>query len=336
MELEPLIFNSNKKFTQCGEEVKNNISRLYVKLYNIQINRHLGIPYVPLNLNKFLSPDYNQYAKFHLTPLLLDSNVNLDEILKFFNFKINNVASALQNFDSNNMWRASNIHMGALSLVKNLNLDILNNKAYKLIKKLDKTNFTSSSFKYSGSINRIAAFYHYIPYIDSMGIEISNNTLKILFNDLIKMQNELGSFCYPNGFSCIELDSVVTLAYLKKNGFNVDYLMENKLFNIQSLITDNGWELYGKGRGRIYDFLSLIMQGMSIQDFLWNFKKIFFDMQKTQFDNRNIELRSNANEVTLMSNYFALTTYKQIILSLEIENIKINQFESCGLSYVIK
>ena len=233
------------------------------------------------------------------------------------------------------MWYTSNIHMGALAALSIFKSDDLNSLALRLIQDLDNNSFTSTKWKYKGSINRIAAFYHYIPYIDTNNVEITERTKEVLFTDLKGLQNTMGSFCSPNGFSCIELDSVVVAAYLKKFGFDIEDLLKNKLFNHLSNF-DSGWPLYGFSSSYLNDIKEIFSSSGFIQDKLWNLKKIFIDIRKLQFDNGHAELVSSAHDKTLMSNYFGLVTYMQLVQALGItEKNNLKVFNSYGLSYVV-
>ena len=66
------------------------------------------------------------------------------------------------------------------------------------------------------------------------------------------------------------------------------------------------------------------------------YQKIFFDVEKLQYDNGHKGLVSNSYDVTLMSNYFGLITYLQLIHALEID-IKndIKKIKSYSLGYVV-
>lgn len=338
MEFKKIIFNSKTIFTENSNPVNEEIEILYLKCYNGLINKILNNN---ITLEKLIpgSPfidGLTDYNKFHISSLLIDLGYDLDIILNFLSINIDKSLNVLKVYDTTNMWYTSNIHMGALSIIsksKNKNSIEL---AAKMIKELDRTNFSSTKWKYKGSINRIAAFYHYVPFIDRHDIHISEETLSMLYEDLTYMQNSLGSFTYPNGFSCIELDSVVVLAFLKKKGYDVSKMLELKLFNSQCTLKENGWSLYSKGQNKLRSFIELCTNISSIQDFLWNAKKIFYDVEKLQYDNGHKGLVSNSSDVTLMSNYFGLITYIQLINSLDID-IKndIKKIKSYSLAYVV-
>ena len=219
--------------------------------------------------------DLTDYTKFHISSLLIDLGYDLEIVLKFLSINMDTYLNVLKVYDTSNMWYTSNIHMGALSIISKSENENSIKLATKMIEELDRTKFSSTKWRYRGSINRVASFYHYVPFIDRHDIKISEKTLSILYEDLTYMQNSLGSFTYPNGFSCIELDSVVVLAFLKKKGYDVTKMLELKLFNSQCTLKKNGWSLFSKGQNKFVSFLELFTNVSSIQDFLWNTKKYF-------------------------------------------------------------
>ena len=148
-----------------------------------------------------------------MSSLLIDLGYDLEIVLKFLSINMDTCLNVLKVYDTSNMWYTSNIHMGALSIISKSENENSIKLATKMIEELDRTKFSSTKWRYRGSINRVASFYHYVPFIDRHDIKISEETLSILYEDLTYMQNSLGSFTYPNGFSCIELDSVVVLAF---------------------------------------------------------------------------------------------------------------------------
>lgn len=338
MEFKKIIFNSNTNFTEINNSIKNEIEILYIKCYNGLINKLFdkNIKLEKLNVGSEYVENLSDYTKFHISSLLIDLGYDLSKILNFLSINIDNSLSVLKEFDKSNMWYTSNIHMGALSIISKSECKKSIEFASKMIKELDNINFTSEKWKYKGSINRIAAFYHYVPFIDRHNIFISEKTLSLLYNDLTCMQNSLGSFTFPNGFSCIELDSTIVLAFLKKRGFEVNTMLELKLFNSQCTFKKNGWSLFSKGQNKLESFIELVFNFHSIQDFLWNTKKIFFDIEKLQYDNGHKGLVSNSSDVTLMSNYFGLITYLQLIHALEIDlDFDIKKINSYSLAYVV-
>jgi hypothetical protein len=134
----------------------------------------------------------------------------------------------------------------------------------------------------------------------------------------------------------MELDSVVVAAYLKKFGFDTEGPLKRKLFNHLSNF-DNGWPLYGSSHGYYKQIRDILFGQSFTQDKLWNLKKILLDIRKPQYDNGHRELVSKFNDKTLMSNYFGLVTYIQIIQALKLEEKNnLSVFDSYGLSYVIK
>lgn len=325
---------SKRKFSKNGLPILDKQASLYVNLYRSVLHRHFGL----IRNIKLTKIDYNisEYTRFHLLPLMLDSGVKPVDALFFLDIDEEKIELALTNYSEDNLWHTSNIHMGALAAVSVLKKDHLFNLANQLIKNLDVKRFTSNNWKYKGCINRIATFYHYIPFIDRYNINICKRTKEILYKDLKALQNSLGSFCSPNGFSCIELDSVVVAAYLNKFSFDINEILKKKLFNHLSNF-DNGWPLYGFSYGYFNEIIDVFYSSSLIQDKLWNFKKIFFDIHKLQFDNGHKELASRANDKTLMSNYFGLITYIQLIKTLDIiEKNNLQIFDSHGLSYVIE
>ena len=324
---------SENRFTRNGLPISGNQESLYINLYRGVLHRHFEV-IRDTELIK-IDNDISEYTRFHLLPLLLDSGAKAEEALSFLQIDEEKIKSALTNYSEENMWYTSNVHMGALAAVSVLKRDNLNSLALQLIENLDRKCFTSTKWKYKGSINRIAAFYHYVPYIDTYNIKISERTKEILFTDLKGLQNTLGSFCSPNGFSCMELDSVVVAAYLKKFGLDTEDLLKNKLFNHLSNF-DSGWPLYGMSSGYLNEINDIFSSSVFIQDKLWNLKKIFFDIRKLQFDNGHAELVSKAHDKTLMSNYFGLVTYMQLVQALGIaEENNLKMFNSYGLSYVV-
>lgn len=333
IEINDLDFPENR-FTKDGSPIVGNQEFLYISLYRSVLSRHFS-SVKHLNTPK-IDQNISEYTRFHLLPLLVDSGLKGEEAISLLEINEEKICRALTHYSRDNMWYTSNIHMGALAAVSILKLDSLNSLAFQLIQDLDITSFTSTKWKYKGSINRIAAFYHYIPFIDANNIEISKRTKEILFADLHRLQNSLGSFCSPNGFSCMELDSVVAAAYLKKFDYNTDDLLKKKLFNHLSNF-DCGWPLYGFSSGRINDIWEILSSSAFIQDKLWNLKKILIDTRNLQFDNGHKELVSKANDKTLMSNYFGLVTYLQLIQALGIsEKNNLKVFHSYGLSYVVQ
>lgn len=333
IEIKDLDFPGNR-FTKEGSPIVGDQELLYTSLYRSVLSRHFNGENL-LNPPK-LDQNISEYTRFHLLPLLVDSGLKGEEAISLLEINEEKIISALIHYSRDNMWYTSNIHMGALAAVSILNLDSLNSLAFELIQDLDITSFTSTKWKYKGSINRIAAFYHYIPFIDANNIQISKRTKEILFADLHGLQNSLGSFCSPNGFSCMELDSVVAAAYLKKFDYYTDDLLKNKLFNHLSNF-DFGWPLYGLSSGKINGIWEVLSSSAFIQDKLWNLKKILIDTRKLQFDNGHRELVSKANDKTLMSNYFGLVTYLQLVQALGIsEKNNLKVFHSYGLSYVVQ
>ncbi|MGC6479566.1 MAG: hypothetical protein ACON42_04215 [Flavobacteriaceae bacterium] len=332
VEIEDLIFQKDI-FVKGGNKVQNNIERTYVSLYRKVICNHFS---VENDENIFLPfKNISNYTRFHLFPLMIDAGIEGKFAMKNLQINENLIFDALSNFKERNMWHTSNIHMGALAAIKFLKSKKLENIAKKTINSLDKNNFNSSKWLYRGSINRVATFYHYLPYIHSQNLEISNSTKDVLYSDIIGLQNSFGSFCSPNGFSCIELDAVVVASYLQLSGYGLRTILKNKLFNHLSNF-DSGWPLYGLPYGTHKQLIDITKSPVSIQDKLWNLKKIFFDIKKVQLDNGNQELSSKSYDKTLMSNYFGLVTYLQLLVALKIESkTNIKPIKSFGLSYVI-
>jgi hypothetical protein len=332
VEIEDLIFQKDV-FVKGGIKVQNNIDRTYVSLYRKVICNHFNIR----NEENIFPPfkDISNYTRFHLFPLMIDAGIESQYAIKNLHINENLIFNVFSNFSDKNMWYTSNIHMGALAAFKFFKNKKLEDLAKKTIGILDKNNFNSSKWIYKGSINRVATFYHYLPYIHSQNIEISTKTKEILYSDILGLQNSFGSFCNPNGFSCIELDAVAVASYLQLTGFELETILKNKLFNHLSNY-DSGWPLYGLSYGTLKQSKDIIKSPVSIQDKLWNIKKIFFDIKKVHLDNGNSELSSKSHENTLMSNYFGLVTYLQLLFALKIENkTNIKPIKSIGLSYVI-
>lgn len=331
------IFRDKKNenlFTLNGKEVLGRKASLYLEVYKQQIQRILNLPRTKIHLSEF-NGELDQYSKFHLLPLLLDCDIDFDYAKGSLEIEDSMVVNVLKEYPTSNLWRTSNLHMGALAYVRYSRDSYLHEVAENCLTSLDKIGFSSTQWKYKGSINRVATFYHYVQYIDFFNVDISEKTKTTLNKDLRLMQNDLGSFCYPNGFSCIELDAVVVAAYLLKHGVDTSSLLKNKLFNHQFLLTENGWNLFGVGQRPLDSVRGILRNKGFMQDKLWNLKKVVRDCSKLQYDNRNLELVSDAHEVTLMSNYFALTTYNQICVALGLDS-GLASIDSCGLSYVVK
>lgn len=321
-----------------GIKVKSKIGKIYSLCYYSSIQQILGENSIDIDIDIKLLNSLDDYHKYHLISLIISSG-NKDKIKQFSINSLKDDIKYLIKYDSSNMWYVSNIHMGILNIIDAYNIKSYSKIVNMFFDKLIKSKFSSTNFKYKGSINRIAAFYHYLPYINKYNIYINEELSNLLIQDIKKNQNELGSFCFPNGFSCIELDFTQSLVYFfkKTNDPNLKIMLENKFFNSQFTF-DRSWKLYSLGQPTFLSFINLIkiaiIKKMDFVSFLWNVKRII-TINDYQIDNSISELKTRKNESNLMSNFFGLIIYLQLQKTLNIDNYKKGKLEGIGLGYII-
>ena len=320
-----------------GFKIRSSVAKLYCQCYYSCIFRLLGEQSISIDFDKGILDNLDDYHKFHLISLIISSG-NKNKVTDSAIELVNENIRYFQNYNRKNMWYISNIHMGMLNIIDSYNISSYNDQLYTFFNKLIENEFTSTSLRYRGSINRIAAFYHYLPYIDKHRINLPEKVVNLLISDIKQNQNLLGSFCFPNGFSCIELDFTQTASYIykMKNDEGIKEILENKLFNSQ--FTFNGaWALFPVGSSRLDSLIELskmkIFKNMDFISFLWNLKRII-NINGYQIDNGINDLITKNTKPNLMSIFFGLITYVQLLKSLNIVKID-SKIEGLGLGYVI-
>lgn len=321
-----------------GIKVNSEIGKIYSLCYYSSIRQLLGETCIDIDIDLSIFNSLDDYHKYHLISLIISSG-NKEKVKKFSIDSIKDGIKYLIEYDNSNMWYVSNIHMGILNIIDTYNIKTYTKIVNDFFDKLIKSKFSSTNFKYKGSINRIAAFYHYLPYIHKNNIYINEELSNLLIGDIKKNQNELGSFCFPNGFSCIELDFTQSLVYFfkKTNDSKLKLMLENKFFNSQFTF-NKSWDLYPLGNTTTESFFHLtkiaLLKKMDFMSYLWNIKRIL-TMNGYQIDNSITELKTKKIQANLMSNFFGLIIYLQLQKTLNIDNYRDGKLEGIGLGYII-
>ena len=306
-----------------NEEIeKNSLEYLNAK---INSNGLLEINHDEINGNH--SKDY---IDLHMSSIFYQSQ-NLDSrAIDYLDGQKNKILSSFKNLNFDNAWSISNEIMAWSTLFSRYesfdNGKSINYLADFLLSHDTFQNglWTSQSLRHKGTINSIAATFHYLPLFMYLKIKIpgSRNYLEIV--NSIKLNN--GFFSAPSGYACIDYDSIFLIFYFLF--FYADELDINERTKAKSIIDDlrnsllkiqqqdGGFPEYGEPKQALSVSLSSLnnfLKSCDLHSFLWNAKKIYenkYQKEKIIYANSALTCGSKIHESNIFSTWFRFLTFE--------------------------
>lgn len=287
------------------------------------------------------------YINLHMSSIFYQTQDINQKMVNYLHKNAKHIQENFINLDFSNAWSISNELMAWSTLfaryakyddgksLENLAKFLLSHDSFQ------KGLWVSQSKRHRGTINSIAATFHYLPMYMYLNIRVpgSRNYLKVI--NSIKLRN--GFFSAPKGYACIDYDVIFLLFYFLF--FYSDDLDENERRDVELILTehkeallniqgsDGGFPEYGMQN----DVLAVIsmcignfFKNKDLHSLLWNTKKIYenkFQKEKIIYANSVSSCGSKLHESNIFSSWFRLLTLEL----LESCGVLLNNFGSLKL-----